>query len=466
MAHNSRDLPWRALANNLKFVSSNPDYNNVTNLYPRFESDQVEELQSFVKEFSRSMEEYSTKERARYPEELVPIADDEVFISDTTLDRIDVKVCQYKNPTGHQPSSMSTKNILGDEKRRIPYYIETLKDRQPATPVGYPDLVGPLEVLKRLLLYDEMEPLLRLADHPTIRFWAVWRPYKSDIRDSGWKYTVDAALRAYLCLNVLYLKPELHTTSSRTPNCEPMASDSKNDYRLTSSYQKMVVECTWPRLNDHETYTDPYREFFGIPRGLNYDVIRDNGDAYGVGKFSDLFELSLFTRFEKEAALNHTLSPLYTKPVASPTEPTGHSPEPYQNQNWQKVRFPRNWLLCRGELAAVIDILGKKGLPSELALEVLEYANYYPYCSLVVKDDPLHPKNREELERVLDYCWQLMVRFDMLWKANGTCIDWDLEVADAIFDMWGVQQPQMVQRYYECYHNGVHGRWRWETTFV
>jgi hypothetical protein len=49
----------------------------------------------------------------------------------------------------------------------------------------------------------------------------------------------------------------------------------------------------------------------------------------------------------------------------------------------------------------------------------------------------LHKDNVDELRIYLDYCWQLLVRCDMLMKSCGKSWDWYGEITECIMDLWG-----------------------------
>ena len=88
------------------------------------------------------------------------------------------------------------------------------------------------------------------------------------------------------------------------------------------------------------------------------------------------------------------------------------------------------WMLCR------------KGLPVELALDIMELAGYKPKRRLEIPHDPFHPSNREEFSRYLTYCWQIIVRCDMMGKALGMEIRWQEFVADILFLFFDYQVPR------------------------
>lgn len=56
------------------------------------------------------------------------------------------------------------------------------------------------------------------------------------------------------------------------------------------------------------------------------------------------------------------------------------------------------------DVAIVRNVLCSKGLPVELALDIIEFADYTPTQGLNVSRDPFHPSNRDELHRYLKYC--------------------------------------------------------------
>jgi hypothetical protein len=97
-------------------------------------------------------------------------------------------------------------------------------------------------------------------------------------------------------------------------------------------------------------------------------------------------------------------------------------------------------------VSTVDSYLHQKGLPTELILEVLSLTDYSWKRRTPIADDPLHPDNSHELRKYLNYCWKLLMRCDLLAKETGNCIDWETEVTDCIWDLWGELPWKMVQR--------------------
>jgi hypothetical protein len=80
------------------------------------------------------------------------------------------------------------------------------------------------------------------------------------------------------------------------------------------------------------------------------------------------------------------------------------------------------------------QILRDKGLPAELVSEIMDTAEYGPIARLEIRDDPFHPVNRDELAKYVKYCWQLLVRCDMMATALGEVIPWHELISHAMAD--------------------------------
>lgn len=94
------------------------------------------------------------------------------------------------------------------------------------------------------------------------------------------------------------------------------------------------------------------------------------------------------------------------------------------------VVIPTEYMPVSDDVDDVRGMLCRKGLPVELALDVMEFAGYQ--VPRRVPHDPFHPFNRNDLARYLKYCWQILVRCDMLAKALNIKLYWKALVADCI----------------------------------
>lgn len=208
------------------------------------------------------------------------------------------------------------------------------------------------------------------------------------------------ALLAYVCLNTVYCFPELWDSAS--------GKNQLSDYRNTRSYQLMIMGSTRPGGASH-VVAYPHRQFFGIkgPGTISFSTPSrawkfrwgqyadkwgriELGKVYGKVSFGDFLAMQNLAEYE---------------PALLDTE---------------EVRS----MLCF------------KGLPVELALDVMELADYTPRRRLNVPHDPFHPSNTEELAKYLKYCWQLLVRCDMMANELGIKLDWEDAVIECVRQLW------------------------------
>jgi hypothetical protein len=109
-----------------------------------------------------------------------------------------------------------------------------------------------------------------------------------------------------------------------------------------------------------------------------------------------------------------------------------------------KMRI-NNYLPTRDDISYVLNYLGQKGLPLELSFAILEFAEYVPQRMLTVEGDPLNSENSQVLRRYLNFCWDLLVRSDMLAKACGKTIGWSSEITECIRTLWGQGYPRLAE---------------------
>ncbi|KAK3203086.1 hypothetical protein GRF29_112g188247 [Pseudopithomyces chartarum] len=271
------------------------------------------------------------------------------------------------------------------------------------------------ELLRTLILYGEMDVLFRIASHPDVclpKLWTQGGKFAFDLGCWGLSEVKETALLAYICLNVFYLKPELYDSKMRERMLKEKSQRHSQtlpteayDYRLTSAYQQMLVYCTGtgdPNPH-HGAHKIPHREFFGVPFGM------------------------------------------YTSMVP------WHSTASYHNKHFGMVplqdlvdrKFPQKHVPSKGDVLLAQKIFRALKVPRDITLRILEVAEYTPKGRLQTHGDPLHIDNAEELRKYLAYCWKLLVRVDMLMKENGALVDWEYEVAEAIYKLFGVRYPQM-----------------------
>ncbi|KAH7397056.1 hypothetical protein DE146DRAFT_658515 [Phaeosphaeria sp. MPI-PUGE-AT-0046c] len=413
MAHQAYALPWQSLADNFKFVHANTHYLRKTNLYPRSKPGQGKQLNHFVKVFARVLEKYSTTERMKYKSNYsAPGSLDEIVLPDTTLKNIRNVVSEYMK--GHLAEYPEASN---DPMCRIE---RTMSDwiavsRNTECHPGSIDLLTD-ELLRTLLLYGEMDVLFRIVAHPDVELGKVWAQggrFAFDLGSWGLAELKEAALLAYICLNVFYLKPELYDPIMREQMFKERSQRHVQklgpefyDYRLTSAYQQMLVFCTgtgYPNPR-HGAHKIPHREFYGVPFGM------------------------------------------YTSKVPWHSYPSSYHAKHYGMLPLHDLidnQFTPKHVPSKGDIILVQRIFRSLKMPTRIILRIFELADYTPKGRLHAHADPLHIENTEELKKYLAYCWKMLVRVEMLMKENGTAIDWEYEVAEAIYKLFGVPYPRM-----------------------
>lgn len=259
--HQEHLLPWSTLASHFTFVYANKNDDDPTNLYSIFKPDQDEQLQQFARIFAKTIEECFSQERQRYPEKMAPPADDEVLISERTAERIAETVVLCKDIYLPRPdpltSDRSDAMVLTAEERKVSFWTWrvalshdttrnwlALKNRH----------MRCTEIVNILALHGEMEPLLRIASRRDSHFEEILACWDSS---KGWRLILNLALKAYLCLNMFLAKPELCDQKQRTQRLQEMTLKYKlpyteqiYDYRNTSSYQGMLISCTYTPWRD------------------------------------------------------------------------------------------------------------------------------------------------------------------------------------------------------------------------
>jgi hypothetical protein len=178
------------------------------------------------------------------------------------------------------------------------------------------------------------------------------------------------------------------------------------DYRRTSAYQQTLVFCTGTGNPNphHGAHRLPHREFYGVPFGMYTSKVPWHSIAW-----------------------THHTQRYGTVPL----------------QDLVDSGFAQKYVPSRSDILLVETLFGSRKPPTSVIRRILAFADYIPKGRLHAHSDPLHIENAEELKSYLAYCWKLLVRVEMLMKANGTVLDWEYEVAEAIYRLFGVAYPLM-----------------------
>lgn len=376
----------------------------------------------FARAFARTIEVATKSERTKYPAVYNPAEPDDVIISARVVERISPTIRKYRSTEGltalypcssgheilgHQQSCTCP---LNTEERSMSFWLRGPFEGGRHYRISDSNARGydALEFAKTLLLHGQLDILLRVSSHHDVNLDRGWQlqPHSGG-EMIGFAELVRSTLMSYICLNVFFLKPETYNDEFKVEYWKkkphgPVTRASDADYRMTTSYQKMLSRCTGRRPVDVHTY--PHRQFFGVASTM------------------------------------------------------------YHGSDWNRLNSGRNWACnpavegnlhgaCGGEympvesdVPLIISYLRRKGLPTELALQILHLAVYVPQRKLPVAGDPFHEKNAVELRKYLTYCWKLLIWSGTLAEANGTKINWVYEVTSCIFELWGVDNPKMVSR--------------------
>ena len=383
MAHQAHNIPWNVLASNVEWKASNHCLDGATSFHLRFQQKQDKEINYFVNAFVRNIHAHATGERRKYPVEYEIPSRDDVVLNDDVARKINPTVRTMPTSAGgfcDHPNNIFCSCTLPPQERRMSAF---LRKHESNDCYHFFDVNSEaffnLGVVKALLLYGEMEPILRVCAHPEIDLSSWWEQMQCQClgEDLGWEHICQLALDAHICLNLIYCFPE-------TWNSPDFLS---KDYRHTHLYQRLIRNCTgFGRTCDLATH--PHRQFFGIEENQFKDWPR-------TPRLRDPVRLR---------KLNHKSLP-YEEFLAS-------------------EKLVDTWQPTKEEVVEVRDALFSLKLPMEIVDEILERASYSHTHRLPVSHHPFHPDNREELAKYLKYCWQLVVRCEILGRALGMEIAW------------------------------------------
>ncbi|KJZ73509.1 hypothetical protein HIM_07065 [Hirsutella minnesotensis 3608] len=395
MAHQAHNIPWSLLTAHLTptFTHDKSGHYRSSSVHLKFDyrlnckPNQAKDLSHFITAFAKNIEDHTRCERAKYPATYTPPSRGDLFLDDAVAEKIMPSVQRFRRELSHRmgfgnfTERREPQDTSGRPGILCPHvdgsqgfgcgcalpYTERIADAflREYRQNGCYRLAGAngpaffnVEVLKLLLLYGEMDLILRVCAHPDVDYLE-WEENSSQWGViAGWNKIYLAALKAYICLNICYCFPELWN-----PSCRP----ATYDYRSTTLFRNTVRDCT---LSGFSTPVSamPHRQFF-------------DGWYHWYG---------------------------YLPPDGS------------------AIRLDAAQYASR--------VLREKGLPPELCYMILSYLNSGPPGRLPVSRDPLHPDNREELGKYLTYCWQLIVRCNMMAQALGKEIEWEEYICQVLID--------------------------------
>lgn len=413
-------IPWNLLAKHLQYVFENTTYKQqTTNLFPRFQKGQGKDLNNFVQIFARSIGEHSDAERRKYPEKYDPPDPSTILLDDDLVKRISPAIHRlnlyWLNGIGCSDNFYYSSKLCNHdnhnsrctcpvryEERKASSFLRQKKDNDcyefwETSQLEYLNL----EIVKTLLVSGDMEPILRVCAHPEndLQSWRCVAECQCSDSNIGWDHVYQRALEAYVCLNVLYCFPTLRNNKTE-----------EYDYRRTKCYQLLV-------RNSAALGTGAVK-----PLHVDFFGIRDD-------------QFSEHPRARKDGAFAHLGERLRG---LSDEYPYGIMPI----QDFLEFETVTSHVATASEVVHVMRMLSVKGLPVEIATEIMELAGYEPRRRLKVPHDPLHQDNAIELDRYLSLCWDLLLRCDMMGKALGEPIEWDVWVSQCIAGLFSASRKE------------------------
>jgi len=433
MAHQAHNIPWTNLASNLKYRDTTPCKGRATDFHLRGRPDQGVKFKYFITAFARNIHAHADTERKKYPDKHDPPARDEVIITDDAAVKITPTIARrwaayedspqnQKDAVWSSPGQSGRRLTLGSRPPRTLcrrakddaacHCALRLSDRKmeaflqkmpwnlwgPYNFVahGFKTGVFHSEIFQALILYGEMDTVLRIAAHPDndMQRWrcACNQGYNQYTDDIGWQRISDMAISAYILLNVIYCLPETWSPSEQ--------GESKKDYRRTQTYQELVRKLCGEQEADVVAF--PHRQFFGLRYarrfaaypGISSPAPKEYLDRVGAGYLP------------------------YENYIEGLSRSWGSSVDSYEASSEDVSRI--RGMLCH------------KGLPVELAQDIMDLAGFEVERRLPVAHDPFHKDNEAELLRYLKYCWQLIVRCEVLARELSLSIEWEKEIGDML----------------------------------
>lgn len=245
----------------------------------------------------------------------------------------------------------------------------------------------------------------------------------------------------YICLNVAYCFPETwDVASGRT---------AKKDYRNAKFYQKTLISCAQESGSLTKVGNYPHIQFFGM-ESCKLSLIMNTGKGSHWLLDEDFHAMK---RKKNGGSIHWDYG---SRDGQAPF--FGRVPI----QEFLSLWLRDGWIYepSLSDTDCVRTILCSKGLPVEIALDIMEFADYKPPKSkLNTPHDPLHPSNREELGKYLKYCWQTMVRCYTMATELGMDpvtredafdgMNWKNIVSDAIISLFDQDYYSLRQVWHE-----------------
>lgn len=190
MAHQAHSIPWKLLTSHLRPVYRDGTLESESNIYTRQKPNQAKHFRYFVGAFARNLKEHTACERKKYAPKYEPPEKDEVILDDEICEliaptirrwrktsQIYMKNIQLASPEDHLCNGKGSTHCkecqcaIPFEERMASAF---LRGRQQNSCYMFFSVNSAaffnVELVKTLLLYGKMEPILRMCSHPDVKF--------------------------------------------------------------------------------------------------------------------------------------------------------------------------------------------------------------------------------------------------------------------------------------------------------
>lgn len=195
MAHQAHNIPWDLLTSNLEWKTPAPHDNFATNFYPRMKPNQANDLNYFVQKFVKNLSDHAACERKKYPARYDAPEPSDVILDEGLVRKISPTVRRWRDncswplekncPSGKCRGSEYNRKRWGPgiciceliprEQRLMAAFLQEPEHFEPG--YSYMNHVAffNAQILQTLLLYGEMDTILRICAHPDahskLEFW-------------------------------------------------------------------------------------------------------------------------------------------------------------------------------------------------------------------------------------------------------------------------------------------------------
>ncbi|KAF4950727.1 hypothetical protein FGADI_8001 [Fusarium gaditjirri] len=402
MVHQENKLPWEAFASVFELNHANACQHGAYNLHVLAHPASKAKLSNFLDTFMRSVAEDVIHERKQYPQKYCVPSEDEVIISDEVAAKITPTVRRW-HPEKHSPDKDEHFETFQQpcleglcihtneydtcgcalpfrERKMAAFQRDKIENDCWEFEKYNEEAYRNLEVVKTLILHGEMDAVLQSCAYEGSRLPDWWEEFQCECMPPvlGWNRICKYAIKMYIILNILHCFTE---------------SWDKDGYFFG--------------IEKGQFGWNP--EPFDIPRWKHFMRLEEDGFCpwfYDDDNVDDGVGLKADDNSTQCSAQN----PEYDYDYALKFYPYGL----ISYEEFLNFEIPVGHQINPSDVTHVRWVLCQKGLPVEISDCILEYADYTPRGSLPLSGKPLHPQCKQELDRYLDYCWQLIVRCYML----------------------------------------------------